>query len=288
VHAYGELVEELLPTCSTKGVVAHYTCSVCLKNFDIDYNELENIEIEMVAHEYVECVFDNEYHWGKCVCGALTEVEAHQYTKYNSCDICGRVKDLSELSFVDVICLEDLTAELSKGNNVRLTKDIVGNIVFDTDKEVYIDLNGYNVTGAGNVGVIRVNSGIVNVIGKGVITAVETESYAVAVFVKGGKVVLNGGIYVQEITGTDEQYDMIYCKEGELVINGGTFKCSTPKWTLNCYDSSYVDGIAKIVVNGGDFYGVDPANIETENEPFVSFLGEGKISEKNQDWYNVK
>ena len=81
---------------------------------------------------------------------------------------------------------------------------------------------------------------------------------------------------------------MIYCKAGELVINGGTFKCNTPKWTLNCYDSNYANGTAMITVNGGDFYGYDPSVVDTETVKPVSFVAEGKTVEKNEDWYSVK
>lgn len=287
-HNYGDFVEEVPATCTEKGVLGHYVCSVCLNNFDESFNKLESLEIDVIEHDYVEYIFDELTHWQKCSCGFETEKSAHNYTKYYSCNDCGRHKELSEVDFVEVICLEDLTAELSKGNNVKLVKDIVGNISYSTDKEVYIDLNGYNLTGNGDDGVVRVNKGIVNIIGKGVIKAVETNSYAISVFVNGGKVVIDGGIYLQEIVGTDEQYDMIYCKEGELVINGGTFKGNTPKWTLNCYDSSYVEGKAKITVNGGDFYGYDPSAVETETESTTSFVSDGKVVENNENWYNVK
>lgn len=44
-HDYGEWKEEVAPTTQNYGVVAHYTCSHCNKNFDIDKKELHSIYI---------------------------------------------------------------------------------------------------------------------------------------------------------------------------------------------------------------------------------------------------
>jgi hypothetical protein len=287
-HTYSELNPAVPSTCVENGTVLHYTCLACKAYFDESKAELETIVAPLLEHSFTKYEKVENGHIGTCECGLVSDLLAHEYTTTNVCDFCAYEKAFEELVFVDVISVQDMSAELSKGNNVRLTKDIVGNIYYNTDKEVYIDLNGHNITGKGDAGVICVNKGVVHIIGKGVVTAIETNSYAIAVFVRGGKVVIDGGIYAQEITGTDEQYDMIYCKAGEIVVNGGTFKCDTPKWTLNCYDSSYANGTAVIIVNGGDFYGYDPAVVETETTSPVSFVAEGKTVEKHEDWYSVK
>lgn len=286
-HNYGEFVPAVLSTCVTNGTIAHYTCTACAGIFDENKIEVETVEAPLLEHNFISYEKVDFGHIATCECGFVSEVLAHDYTVTNVCDFCGYEKSFEELVFVDVISLQDLSAELSKGNNVRLAKDIFGNINYNTDKEVYIDLNGYNITGNGDKGVICVNKGVLHIIGKGVVTAVETDRYAIAIFVRGGKAIVDGGVFVQEITGTDEQYDMIYCKGGELVIYGGTFKCHTPKWTLNCYDSSYVNGSANILVYGGDFYSYNPACVETELE-VCSFLAEDKVFEQNGDWYTVK
>ena len=287
-HTYSELNPAVPSTCVANGTIAHYTCTACNGYFDETKTEVETIEAPLLDHNFIAYEQVEGGHIATCECGFVSETLVHDYTKTNVCDGCGYAKTFEELVFVEVISLQDLSAELSKGNNVKLTKDIVGNINYNTDKEVYIDMNGYNITGAGDSGVICVNKGVVHIIGKGVVTAVETNSYAIAIFVRGGKVIVDGGIYVQEITGTDEQYDMIYCKAGELVINGGTFKCNTPKWTLNCYDSNYANGTAMITVNGGDFYGYDPSVVDTETVKPETFVAEGKTVETNEDWYSVK
>ena len=117
------------------------------------------------------------------------------------------------------------------------------------------------------------------------VKAVEKDHGAVAVWAsRNSKVIINGGYFSQEITGTDDQYDMIYADDNAVIeINGGKFECKTPKWTLNCKDGSN----AKIIVKGGRFYRFDPSNAET---------GEGEIEVPNgyhvenksgNDWFVV-
>ena len=106
---------------------------------------------------------------------------------------------------------------------------------------------------------------------------------AMAVWANGtnASIVINGGTFTQKITGTSEQYDLIYASNhAEITINGGTFKCATPKWTLNCLDNTG----AKITVNGGKFYKFNP---ETDN-PGEVVVGTGHTVTKDGDWYIVE
>ena len=113
------------------------------------------------------------------------------------------------------------------------------------------------------------------------VKAVEKDRGAVAVWASGNsKVIINGGYFSQEITGTDDQYDMIYADDnGVIEINGGKFKCKTPKWTLNCKDGSN----AKIIVKGGRFYNFNPL---TDNPGEVE-VAKGYHVEKSGYWYTV-
>ena len=51
-HTYGELVAEVSSTCTATGTKAHYTCSVCNKNFDESKNELTSLVIDAKGHNY--------------------------------------------------------------------------------------------------------------------------------------------------------------------------------------------------------------------------------------------
>ncbi len=49
-HTYGELIEEIPATCTADGTKAHFTCSVCLKNFDENKAELADLTIPATNH----------------------------------------------------------------------------------------------------------------------------------------------------------------------------------------------------------------------------------------------
>lgn len=76
--------------------------------------------------------------------------------------------------------------------------------------------------------------------------------------------------------------DMIYASGGTITINSGNFVSGTPAWTLNCNDTSYKNGTAKIIVTGGTFVGFDPANNKAEGEG-TSFVAAGYVSRMDED-----
>ncbi len=54
-HEFGEFINEVPASCTENGVLAHYTCTVCLKNFDKDKNELQSLVIERdFPHEFID------------------------------------------------------------------------------------------------------------------------------------------------------------------------------------------------------------------------------------------
>lgn len=78
------------------------------------------------------------------------------------------------------------------------------------------------------------------------------------------------------------QTHAVYSEKGIINIYGGEFELSTgdPKYLLNCYDSAYTAGTAKIIVYGGRFHDFDPANSMSEIGGPVSFVAEGYKSEE--------
>lgn len=149
----------------------------------------------------------------------------------------------------------------------------------------------YKLTGIkanGGNGVLRVTYGTLTINGVGTLKAVESsDHYAMAIWANGAnsKVIINGGKYVQEITGTDTQYDLIYASDGATIeIYGGTFQCATPQWTLNCLDNSG----SKIYVMGGKFYKFNPAEPHVQPEGTEEIIvPEGYEVKKSGDWYSV-
>ena len=189
----------------------------------------------------------------------------------------------------EVYCktLKEAGERVKDGETISILKNIDDASDFmkiDGKKNVTIDLNGYTVKGSGYDGVINaVNGATVTIDGRDANSAIianEGSGYAMAVWANGQetKVTINGGSYTQNITGTDEQFDMIYASDKATIeILNGYFKSDTPKWTLNLKDN---DG-ATMLVKGGSFVGYDPSNSQSENPP-ADFVADGyKVSENN-------
>ena len=138
-----------------------------------------------------------------------------------------------------------------------------------------------NIQATGQYGAVHVKGGTTTINAN--VYAVESGNYAMAVYAEnaGTTVIINGGDFRQQISGSKTQYDMIYADDGATIeINGGTFKSKTPKWTLNCKDGSS----SIITVNGGKFYKFNP---ETDN-PGEVVVGTGHKVTQDGDWYVVK
>ena len=107
----------------------------------------------------------------------------------------------------------------------------------------------------------------------------------------GAKLTINGGDYYGGGTAVQVQ-------KGTLIINGGKFACepySNPvygnKFLINCIDSAYKDGTAKIIIKGGTFVNFDPSDSASEN-PHGNFVADGYkvVSEAHgsDTWYKVE
>ncbi len=140
-----------------------------------------------------------------------------------------------------------------------------------------------NIQATGQWGAVHVKGGTTTVNAN--VYAVEAGNYAMAVYAENAetKVIINGGDFRQQISGSRAQYDLIYADDGATIeINGGTFKAKTPQWTLNCQDGS----TSKIIVKGGTFYKFDPSNAQTGEGEIV--VPEGYKVVQNGDWYTVE
>ena len=105
----------------------------------------------------------------------------------------------------------------------------------------------------------------------------------------GAKLTINGGYYYGGGTAVQVQ-------EGELTINGGFFAVEAfgepygYNFLLNCVDSAYRNGTAKITVKGGTFVNFNPADNKAEGAG-TNFVAEGYevVAEAHGDdtWYKV-
>ena len=105
----------------------------------------------------------------------------------------------------------------------------------------------------------------------------------------GATLVINGGEYYGGGTAVQVQ-------KGTLIINGGHFAVEPfgEPWgynfVLNCVDSAYKDGTAKIIIKGGTFVNFDPSNNPAEGAG-TNFVADGYHVESETHgsdiWYTV-
>ena len=190
---------------------------------------------------------------------------------------------VAKIGTVEYATLADAIAAAKDGDTVTLTADInTPETSYYIQKSLTIDLGGKTLTGSGYDGVFNIEGENAAVrIKNGKIVAVEQTGtagkYTMAVWAcaAGCEVTLEDLDVSQQITHTDDkQMDMIYTSKGTIIINSGRFESGTSAWTLNCKDSAYKAGTAKIIVNGGTFVGYDPRNNAAEGAG-TSFVAPG-------------
>ena len=198
---------------------------------------------------------------------------------------------VAEVNAVAYATLSEAIAAAKDGDTVKLLRDInTPEISYMISKSLTIDLNGMTVTGSGYDAVFQIDNADAKVVIKnGKVVAVEQSGsagkYTMAIWASkaGCEVTLEGLDVSQKITHTDDpQMDMIYASGGTITINSGNFVSGTPAWTLNCNDTSYKNGTAKIIVTGGTFVGFDPANNKAEGEG-TNFVAAGYVSRMDED-----
>ena len=180
-----------------------------------------------------------------------------------------------------ITVLNDCTADTACViANKTLTIDLNGKTVKANDTDAATDGNGVFWVQAGGVLTLEDSSEDK----AGTVDGNGGNGYKMAIWADGGKVVINAGNYVNENDGTHTQYDLIYAKNGgEIVINGGTFKCDTPRWTLNSHNTKP----GTFVVTGGKFYQYNPTDFDTD-EAVTTWCDAKYRAEADGDWYVIK
>ena len=162
---------------------------------------------------------------------------------------------------------------------------------FTIANDMTIDLNGRKLSVNAEAGVsysyvpvlICIDGADVVFEGDGTIDAEagNNTSYGVNI-INGGRLTINGGNYYGAPSA-------IQVQAGELIVNDGYFDLaetckaevfdSMAKYIVNCIDSAYEDGTAKITLNGGTYtydYSVSP-------EKSGTYLADGLISYKTEE-----
>ena len=223
----------------------------------------------------------NDY-MGKEVTGITITVVATQDTVEN--DSYNNTYDAN--ATYPVVNAAELKESLVNGGTVAVNKDIkTDNIADNADSRVIISqpttLNlDAKIISPDNMGNNNTNfcalivdaDTTINATANGGIDTGVNGGYGINVR-NGSNLTINGGYYYGGGTAVQVQ-------KGTLTITGGTFACEpygAPyyyNFLLNCVDSAYKDGTAKIIVKGGTFVNFDPSNNSAEGAG-TNFVADG-------------
>ena len=199
---------------------------------------------------------------------------------------------------IDLVNIKDeasLRALFATGGEAKLAEDLVldESMVVKAGKEVVLDLNGKTVSNTADLwnesiaswSLLSVRGGSLTIKGAGTLQAKENDCFAVDVQ-DGGTVVIEDGTYVGNVHA-------VYVYEGTAEIKGGKYSIqqlsSNPDpygYVLNCYDKNRENGIAKIIVTGGEFVKFNPGDCAAEGA-HTNFLADGYKSTQIGDSYFV-
>ena len=137
-HSYGSLIAKVPATCKSEGSIAHYTCSVCAKNFDESKNEVSSLVIGIDASAHTKLV--------KTEAKAETCEEAGNID-YWTCEGCNKIYGDEEAT--TQISIDD-TVIATKNHNMQKTADKIEPTCEVPGKEaVYTCANGCGKTTGG-------------------------------------------------------------------------------------------------------------------------------------------
>ena len=199
---------------------------------------------------------------------------------------------------IDIVNIKDeasLRALFATGGEAKLAADLVLDRAIEVaaGKEVTLDLNGKTISNTedfwneatNNWSLLSVRGGSLTLTGNGAVKAKENDVFAVDVQ-DGGNLVIEGGEYVGNM-------DAVYVFEGTVEIKGGKFSIQQLSenpdpygYVLNCYDTNYKNGKAKILVSGGEFVKFNPGDCAAEGA-HTNFLADGYKSTQIGDSYFV-
>ena len=197
----------------------------------------------------------------------------------------------------------ELAAAIAKGGEVKLMDDITLINPLEITKKATVYLNGKtleNTTIADNTcNVFRVKTGgVLTIKGEGNVEVNAESGYADVVRVLGGELNIYGGNF-SHTAKANEGADLIYVNTGTVNVYGGSFKSIHEALhiqkdsygyryaLLNCLDTNYKNGTAKINVFGGSFFKFDPAKNSCEGQN-TDFVAPGYKSSRSDDTFTVE
>ena len=231
--------------------------------------------------------------------GITITVVATQDTVEN--DSFGNTYD--EKATYPVVNADGLKNALTEGGNITVSKEVKTDNIGDTAADRVIISNpttlnlDAKIISPDNMGNNNTNfcalivdaDTTINASENGGIDTGENGGYGINVR-NGATMTINGGSYYGGGTAVQVQ-------KGTLIINGGHFAVEPfgepygTNFLLNCIDSAYRNGTAKIIVKGGTFVNFDPSNNTAEGAGTNFVAGGYKVVSENKTngeiWYTV-
>lgn len=184
---------------------------------------------------------------------------------------------------------DELVDALLAGGTINLSSNINLTKTASIVKDTVLNLSDKIITTTGN-GLAVENGATLTLNGPGTIDAgtANDGSYYAVVAEKGGKLIINGGIYNVGSDENGEDNNTIYARGGNIEIYGGEYSSAAQYkgkyWVLNCLDNSG----GTITVYGGKYHNFDPGNNEIKG-PGTNFVAEGYVSVNiGDDIYEVQ
>ena len=239
--------------------------------------------------------YQNETAEGMCITVVATQATYEKDSFDNQYD-----KDATYPEYT-VTDAKSLTEAAKEGGIITVSNDIKSNKTIVANGTVQLDMNGKTLANSDTIWkdnedpnnwslVSAQNGSNLTIDGNGTFKAKENDCFAVDVQ-DGSNVVIKNGTFVGNVHA-------VYVLEGTATIEGGTFSVQQKynaqypdEYVLNCYDTNYKAGNAKIIVKGGTFINFNPADCRAEgaNTNFVA-AGYKVVSEKKSNgdiWYTV-
>lgn len=206
-------------------------------------------------------------------------------------DTAATPENVAEINGTGYATLQAAVDAAKAGDTITLLKDITvdgtDKVTSRTviDKPITLDLNDKTIKSPDNMGAntnnftaLHISADVTINATTGGINTGTNGAYAINVM-NGATLTINGGNYYGGGTAVQVQ-------EGTANINGGTFACEPYgdpygyKFLINCIDSAYKNGTAKVSIKGGSFVNFDPSDSASEN-PKGNFCASGYVAVKS-------
>ena len=237
---------------------------------------------------YVCSIGQKDYAWEQ------TNVQPETDTSVLQAQIASLTQQIKDLKLTipqEVFTADEVRTKTKQSGKVTLCEDVDLGTVSLVDGTfanniTSINLNGYTLSASptGGRALLQLRgSSQYTFNGNGTVEDFADNSSCVWSRTANNVCTINGGTWIAH-----GHTETIYCQLGTININGGVFKTDAEdkRYVLNCLDTNFKAGTAKIIVKGGEFWDFDPsANPEG---PDTSYVAEGyTVTSREEDGHTI-